>query len=393
MDEERLDVIVVGGGISGLSAAITTARAGLATMLIERGNYSGSKNVTGGRLYLHNMEGIFPGLAGSGALERKVVQERLTLFQDGRLDTVTYDAPAIQTPGGDSYTVLRGTLDRWLSEQAEAVGVLVVNGVLVDELLVREGAVCGVIAAGEEMEASVVVLADGVNSLLAQQLGMREQLQPDRVTLGVKEVIELGADVINQRFGLADGEGLCWMLLDWSEDERVSSGFLYTNAETVSLGITMRVDQIDNTENTMAQMMEDFKNSPMLAPLVAGGRMLEYAAHLIPEGGGRAIPKLYGDGVLLAGDAAGLCANLGFTLRGMDLAAESGRLAAETVLLASEKGDFSSQELSGYQAAIEHSFLSRCISGAERCMEALRSEPVSYSVAAALSGIVGRTLV
>ena len=83
------------------------------------------------------------------------------------------------------------------------------------------------------------------------------------------------------------------------------------------------------------------------------------------------VPKLYGDGVLVAGDAAALCANLGFTLRGMDLAVESGRLAAEAILAAKEKGEFSEQSLSGYQTAIEKSAAISCVKGAEICRKAV----------------------
>lgn len=83
------------------------------------------------------------------------------------------------------------------------------------------------------------------------------------------------------------------------------------------------------------------------------------------------VPKLYGDGVLVAGDAAALCANLGFTIRGMDLAIESGRLAAKAVLAAKEKGDYSAESLSGYQAALEESFVVPCVKGAKACRDAV----------------------
>ncbi|KOK27028.1 oxidoreductase, partial [Salmonella enterica subsp. enterica serovar Muenchen] len=92
-------------------------------------------------------------------------------------------------------------------------------------------------------------------------------------------------------------------------------------------------------------MLEDFKQHPAVAPLIAGGKLVEYAAHVVPEAGMNMQPELVGDGVLIAGDAAGMCMNLGFTIRGMDLAISAGEAAAKTVLSAMKRDDFSKQSL------------------------------------------------
>ncbi len=90
-------------------------------------------------------------------------------------------------------------------------------------------------------------------------------------------------------------------------------------------------------------MLEDFKQHPAVAPLIAGGKLVEYSAHVVPEAGINMLPELVGDGVLIAGDAAGMCMNLGFTIRGMDLAIAAGEAAAKTVLSAMKSDDFSKQ--------------------------------------------------
>lgn len=100
--------------------------------------------------------------------------------------------------------------------------------------------------------------------------------------------------------------------------------------------------------------MEDFKHHPAVRPLIAGGKTIEYAAHVVPEAGINMQPRLVGDGVLIAGDAAGMCLNLGFTIRGMDLAIASGEAAARAVLEAKEKNDFSAQGLGGYLQQLEN---------------------------------------
>ncbi|MCD7909553.1 MAG: FAD-dependent oxidoreductase [Clostridium sp.] len=352
MSEERFDCIVVGGGLAGLTAAYVLANAGKEVMLVERGNYCGSKNVTGGRIYGHSMEKVIPEFAKKAPVERKVVKERLLSVTDGIFSTKEFDSCDPQIPGGESYTVLRSKFDRWLAEQAEEAGVMLISDILVEDLLVEEGRVCGIVASGEVMEADIVILAEGVNGLLAQKIGLKAPNEPGRVSVGVKEVIGLNKDVIQERFGLNEGEGMAWMI---NGLEGVCDAFLYTNGESISAGISMQVSRINQTEKSVPQMLEDFLEHPEIAPLLEGGTLLEYSAHLFPEGSAQTIGPLYGDGVLIAGDAAGLCVNFGDTLRGMDLAVESGRLAAETAISALDQGEFTREILAGYQKALEAS--------------------------------------
>lgn len=370
MAEEKFDCIIVGGGLAGLTAAYVLAKEGQEVLLIEKGNYSGAKNMTGGRLYGHSLEKVIPGFAESAPIERRIVRERISSDEKGSLSTVEYDGTKLCVPKGESYSVLRGKFDRWLAEQAEEQGAMLVYGVRVDDVILREGKVCGVIAGDEEMEADLVILADGVNSLLSQKTGLKQQVRQDQAAVGVKEVIGLKEETINQRFQLASGEGIAWMFHDWKEN---CDGFLYTNKDSVSVGVTMPVDNIDNISGSVPEMLEEFKKRPEIEELLTGGNLLEYSAHLIPEGGMDMIPELYGDGVLVAGDAAALCANLGFTLRGMDLAIESGRLAAEAALAAKARNDYSAKSLSDYQAALESSFVMPCIKGVKACQDVVKA--------------------
>jgi len=352
MSEERFDCIVVGGGLAGLTTAYVLANAGKEVMLIERGNYCGAKNVTGGRMYGHSMEKVIPGFAKKAAIERKVVRERLSSVADGTFSTKEFASCDPQISGGESYTVLRSKFDRWFAEQAEEAGAMLINDILVEDLLVREGRVCGVIASGEVMEADIVILAEGVNGLLAQKIGMKAPVESDMVSVGAKEVIGLSKDVIQERFELNDGEGMAWMINGF---DGVCDAFLYTNHESISAGISMKVSRINQTEKSVPEMLEDFLEHPEIAPLLEGGKLLEYSAHLFPEVSIQKIGPFYGDGVLITGDVAGLCMNFGDTLRGMDFAVESGRLAAETAIKALDQGKFTREILAGYQKALEES--------------------------------------
>ena len=90
-------------------------------------------------------------------------------------------------------------------------------------------------------------------------------------------------------------------------------------------------------------MLENFKNHPAVKPLVKGGKLVEYSGHLVPEAGITMMPKIIGNGVLVVGDAAGFCINIGYAVRGMDLAVASAECAANAVLKAKESQDFTEQ--------------------------------------------------
>ncbi|MDO4976333.1 MAG: FAD-dependent oxidoreductase [Eubacteriales bacterium] len=359
MSDDRFDAIIVGGGLAGCSAAIVMARAGLEVLLIERGNYCGAKNMTGGRLYGHSLEKIIPNFAEIAPVERKVTKEKISLMTaDGSLD-IGYGSKKLGAAAeSSSYTVLRGPFDQWLSEQAMEAGAEVIPGMLVERIVKDEnGAVVGIDCMGEEMYADVVILADGVNSLLAQQIGLKEELKPNQVAVGAKEVIRLGENVINERFGLKEGEGMAWLSAGDPTEGSFGGGLLYTNKDTVSVGIVATLSDIGHSELSVPQMLDRFKDHPAIAPYLEGGEVIEYSGHLVPEEGLHMVPQLYADGVLVTGDAAGFCVNLGFTVRGMDFAIESGRLAAEAVIRANKLKDFSADTLSYYKKLLDNSFI------------------------------------
>ncbi len=219
--------------------------------------------------------------------------------------------------------------------------------------MVKDGKVIGVEADGDVLEAKAVILADGVNSLLAEQLGMTKPVTAENVAVGVKELIELPKEVLQNRFNLRGSEGVAWLFAGAPTDGLMGGGFLYTNNTTLSLGLVCGLHHLKDAKKSVPQMLEDFKRHPVVAPLIEGGKMIEYGAHVVPEAGLRMQSELVGDGVLIAGDAAGMCMNLGFTIRGMDLAVASGEAAAKTLLSAMKRDDYSKKSLSEYLALLE----------------------------------------
>lgn len=358
MAEDMFDVIIVGGGIAGCTAACKLAREGLGVLLVERGNSIGNKNMTGGRLYTHSLEKIIPEIATQAPVERRIVVERYTYEEDGSQKTAERREPGLCF-GGESYSVLGAVFDKWLGERAEEEGAMVVTGIRVDDLLVRDGRVCGIVAGEDEMESRVVILADGVNSLLAQKIGLKGELTEEETEVGAKEVLAMDSVLIEERFGLNPGEGLQWILEGQSSFGQKGTGFLYTNRDSISVGILTGAEEISASGQAVADLVDRLKENPAVKPYLEGAKLAEYSAHLLTKGNSGSLSKLSGNGVLVIGDAAGMAVNRGYLVRGMDLAVESALLAAETILEADGLDDFSEKTLSAYDDKVRQSFIVR----------------------------------
>jgi electron transfer flavoprotein-quinone oxidoreductase len=356
---EEVECIVVGGGLAGLSAAYGLAAAGAEVMVLERGDYSGAKNVTGGRLYLEPIRGLYPELWDEAPFERPVARELVTMMGDGGHATFEIASERFTAGKPQSYTVLRARLDQWLAEKAAERGAMVVPNMKVDELLRKDGRIIGIRAGDDKIGAQVVVVAEGVLRLLASEAGLAEGPRPAHHAVGFKEVIELPAGVIEDRWHLNPGEGAAQLFMGACTKGMMGGAFLYTNKESVSLGMVVGMRaMMERPQKIEADTLLDaFKDLPQIRPLVAGGTVAEYSAHSIPEGGISQVPKLAGDGYLVAGDAAGLSLNALVTVRGMDFALASGYHAARTVLKAKAAGDFSAAGLAGYEQALRGSFV------------------------------------
>lgn len=358
MSEDKFDVIIVGGGVAGLAASIVLAENELEVLLVERGDYCGAKNVTGGRLYGHSLEKIIPNFADEAPIERKVVKEKISMMSEKSSLDIGYSSKELgKDKDSSSYVVLHSNFDQYLAEKAEEAGVAIITGVLVEKLLLEDGKVVGIDATGEEMYADAVIIADGVNSLLSQQIGIKKELEPNQVAVGAKEVIELSEEIINERFNLESGEGMSWLSCGDPTMGGFGGGFIYTNKDSVSIGVVATLSDIGYSNTKLTDLLERFKEHDSVAPFIKGGKTIEYSAHLVPEEGIHMVPQIYGDGFLVVGDAAGFCINLGYTVRGMDFAIESGRLAALAILRAKEKEDFSKESLAVYQDLVKDSFI------------------------------------
>lgn len=352
------DAIVVGSGCAGPVAAYELAKAGKSVLVVERGTVSGAKNVSGGRLYTHALAAVFPDFRESAPLERRITRERITFLASDAATTLDVTDELMSQERYESYSVLRARFDPWLAAQAEEAGAEYINGIAVEELLKQDGRVTGVRAGGDEITADVVVLCDGVNSLLVPQAVNAKPLQPNQLAVGIKEVIALPESVISDRSLSASGDdGMAWLFVGDATKGRVGGGFLYTNKDTISIGLVATIADLFDSPEPIYQMFEDFKQHPSVAPIIAGGKVVEHSGHMVAEGGYDSMPPLIGEGVLLAGESALMCINAGYTVRGMDFAIAAGQIAGQSAAAALEAGDTSAAGLAGYQRALEQSFV------------------------------------
>ncbi|MEM2003116.1 MAG: FAD-dependent oxidoreductase [Halobacteria archaeon] len=353
-DALKPDVIVVGAGPAGLSAAYTLANNGLKVVVLERGRTPGSKNLYGGRVYSAPLEEIYPNFRNEAPIERWVKKERISLMSKGELFTLEYNSN-----DSTSFTAYLSKLTGWMAQKAEQAGAIVVTDVRVDGFFMEDGVVKGVRSGDDVLRSDVVVDAEGINRLLLERAGITRKLAARQVALGLKQVIKLDSQKIDERLGISSNEGLAWMLIGEPTGYLPGGAFLYTNSSTISLGLVIFLDAaISRIDQHVYELLEGLRLSPVMMNIIGDGTLLEYGAHLTPEAGLSLCPnKLYSDGLLIAGDAAGLLLNLGYTIRGVDFAAYSGYLAAKAVIKAHENGDYSSMTLSYYQKLIEESFI------------------------------------
>lgn len=383
-DQEVLDVVVVGAGLAGLACAYEVAKSGLQVAVVERGDAPGSKNLSGGRLYLGPLNSVAGDLLSDLPYEREIVSEALIFTDDNSSLTMQSDrTPYDQAP--HSVSVLRSQIDPYLAQKVEEAEGFILPQQRVDSLIQEDMRIKGVKIGSDELLADVVVAADGVLSFLAQDLGLQQERTSGSYGLGIKEVISLDSQVIEDRFQLQPGQGAARLFMGQVTQGLPGGGFVYTNKDSLSVGIVIHMESIQksNLDVEAWQILEKFKKRQDVAPVLAGGSIVEYGAHLIPEGGFKAMPNIGCSGLLLVGDAAGLVVNSGMTLRGMDFALASGILAGKSIVKAKENEAIEKVE-ENYKQALEKSFVYNEMKTFQKAPEVLKIDRLYTSYAPGL---------
>lgn len=376
MAQEKFDAIVVGAGPSGNACAYTLATRGLKVLQLERGEYPGSKNVQGAILYADALEQLIPDFREDAPLERHIIEQRIWMMDDKSYCGAHYRSEDFNEERPNRYTMIRAPFDKWFSKKVVGAGALLLCETTVTELVYdNAGKVIGVRTDrdGDAIYADIVVLAEGVSGLVGTRAGLRAIPKTDTVALAVKEMHFMPRETIEARFNLQGDEGVVIEAAGTITKGMTGTGFLYTNKECISIGIGCLISDFAEQAITPYGLLEAFKQHPSVKPLLAGSEVKEYAAHMIPEGGYKAIPQLFGDGWVIVGDA-GQFVNA-VHREGSNLAMTTGRLAAETIIDLHQRGAvMSANNLAAYKAKLDSSFVMKDLKKYRNLPQALNNK-------------------
>ncbi len=354
------------------------ARAGLDVALVERGTFPGEKNMFGGVLHrIPALEAIFPDFWERAPLERHIVKKGVTFTTGDSSFSTVIEAGSFDKPPFNGYTIFRPRFDAWLAEEAVKAGATLITRATVDDVVTKNGRVAGVTVLDRgELTAPVVIAADGVLSFTALKAGLRRPtFDPAQMAVGVKALLDLPKETIDDRFGLVRDQGFANEFVGCTAGVR-GGAFLYTNYDSLSVGLVFHLASLRTSGKTPYDLLNAFLEQPQVAKMVRGGRLQEYSAHLIPEGGYDMIPELVGDGILVTGDAAAFCNATGVNLEGINLAAQSGVLAGQAAVAAHESGDFSRQGLQSYRRLLAGSHVLQDLKQARRAPHMLHNDRI-----------------
>ncbi|WP_138430304.1 FAD-dependent oxidoreductase [Fodinibius saliphilus] len=385
MMDEKFDCIIVGAGIAGLAAAMTLARNNMKFLLIEKGEFAGSKNVSGGVLWGHDLAKLVPEYweEEDGGWERFINHRRLTFMDDQSTFSVDFKSSHFNEPPYSGVVVLRSKFDRWLAGKVQeeidksdyAMESFIATNIKVDEILMEDDKAVGIRTGEEEFHANSVIISEGVNNLLTRQVGLQDDYVPaDHMLTGIKEVIRFDQKVLEDRFQLNGLSGMSNEFVGYATDGVEGGGFLYTNRDTISLGLVAGIKDMREKQKSPQDILNTFKSHPVIQDTIKGGEVVEYSAHVVSSGDKRVMPKeLYKDGVLLCGEAANLLMNAGKAIQGMDYAMRSGILGAETIVKAKERDDYSSKTLKEYKQALAKSYVMKDINNFQDAVHMLHN--------------------
>jgi electron-transferring-flavoprotein dehydrogenase len=370
-DTVSTDVLIIGGGPSGLAASIHLAdilkQKGLSgrILLVEKGSSIGSHILSGAVIKPSVFKELLPEADFQEIpFNAEVTKDRTIFLTEKRAFTLPFHLPYMSNNG--KWVASLGQICKYLALKAEEKGVEIYTGFAVDEILYKDGKVTGAkikdtgvdhnghhmenFQAGTRIEARITIFAEGTRGSLTKMLIKKFNLDKDRneqvYSLGCKELWTVPPGNIEA------GQIYHTMGYPLKNDE-FGGGFIYgLNDNKVAVGLVVGLDYKDPTFD-VHDAFQIWKTTPFVSRILKGGKMVQYGAKTLPEGGYYAIPKLFVDNALIVGDSAGLLAMP--ALKGIHLAIKSGMLAAQAMADALAKNDTSETILQHYETLVNNS--------------------------------------
>ena len=276
---EKYDVVIVGGGSSGLAALKQLSNRGKQAILLESGSKVGSKSVSGGILYskkpkkanVHNVEDVYENFLSDAPVERKITKYILHSTSKDKVFSMDLTS-AHEYEANFGYSVLMNKLNKWFADQAnesaQKYGGGIIPGVHVRDIKWDGDKTIIYTDELEEIQASAVIASDGVNSEIANITGARKKFSPSELYQGVKVVVKLPEDIINERFGISSQEGAAHLFAGDVTLNHIGGGFVYTNQNTLSVGGVYHLDSL--LENPVApyEMINALLKNPMISEFI-----------------------------------------------------------------------------------------------------------------------------
>ena len=277
---EKYDVAIIGGGSAGLAALKQLSRLGKQAILIEAGSKIGSKNISGGILYskkpkngqITNVEQLYENFLEDAPIERKITKYILHSTSQDKVYSMDLTA-AHDYQANFGYSVLLNKLNSWFAIQAEEaaakLGGGIIPGVHVKSITRNENGTL-IIQTDEldEFEVKAIIAADGVNSEVAEMVGARKKFTPQQLYQGVKVIVKLPEEIIDERFGISTDEGAAHLYAGDITLNHIGGGFLYTNRDTLSVGAVYHFDSLLTNPIEPYTLIDALLKNPMVSEFI-----------------------------------------------------------------------------------------------------------------------------
>jgi electron transfer flavoprotein-quinone oxidoreductase len=357
------------------------ARDGLDVLLLERGPFPGAKNCGGAAVIAEQIHDLFPNFWEEFRYERIVTRLDYWWLSEDSAVTAGFTSSRLSAAPYSRLSVKRKNLYAWLAAKAVAAGATLLLGHRAAEVILDGSQAVGVRVSPPQNVAylaDLVILADGANSLLAEQAGLAPRVTAQNLSLYAKETIALSPETIEDRFNLPPGQGAAIGLIGHPTAGYNGTASIHTLRDSINISVGTAVSDFATGGFSPADLLERIKKHPRIQPLLAGGVTTEYGAAMIPEGGYHAIPPLVHPGLLIAGDAASLVNGI----HGINLAMWSGFYAAKAAYQAKKSRDFSVRKLALYRTLLDESFVLQNMRANAKAAASSGKSPISSTFTA-----------